>query len=178
MSCLRFLSACIVLLCVMPFVSCAQDAPADRDALETQCLQALAAIKGHADQQPEAYRIYMNLGRLVELRHRFADAEQYYRSAYDLAKITFGERSDPAVRALYSVGTMQLQQGRCQDAGFILHQVLGILESNEGADPRDIAAVLNSLATLQHTTRNPSKAAALMRRVVQILEAHPSPDPE
>jgi tetratricopeptide (TPR) repeat protein len=191
MSSLKFVAACIPLLYVTPFLSCAQSDPksgcidpaavrpqetVDWDTMESQCLQALATTKGQADQQPEAYRINVILAGLVESQHRFADAEQYYRSAYTLAKTVFGERSDPAARSLYGLGTMRLQQGRTREADVSLHQVLSILESDKDANPRDIAAVLNNLAVVQQMTGNLSKAAALMRRVIHILETSPAAD--
>lgn len=191
MSGLKFFTACIALSYVVPFLSRAEDVPKsgcidpgairrqntmDWDALERQCLQALATTKGQTDQQEAAYRIYMNLARLFDLRHRFADAEQYYQSAYTLAKSVFGERSDPVATSLYGVGTMQMQQGRIRDADVMLRQVLSILESDKNANPRDIAATLNNLAAAQHMTRNLSKAAALMSRAVHILETDPGAD--
>jgi len=177
---------------VAPFLSCAENAPkggcidlagisrhaaADWDVLERQCLQALATTKGQTDQQEAAYRIHMSLANLFEHQHRFADAEQYYRSACTLAKSAFGEQSDSLASALYGLGTMRLQQGRSREADVLLHQVLSILESGKNANSFDIALTLNNLAEVQHISGNPSKAAALLSKVVHLLETDPTADP-
>jgi tetratricopeptide (TPR) repeat protein len=192
MSCLKCFTAYIPFLYVVPFLSCAENVPksgcvdpvaiarpetADWDLLERQCLQALATTKEQPDQQPATYRVYLTLARLFERQHRFADAEQYYRSAHTLAKSAFGERSDSAANALYGLGTMRLQQGRSREAEVILHQVLSILESDKNANSLDIALTLNILAEAQHMSGNFSKAAALSRTVVHILETDPATDP-
>jgi tetratricopeptide (TPR) repeat protein len=192
MSCLTSLAAYIPFLYVVPFLSWAENVPkggcidplaiarpeaVDWDLLERQCLQALATTKGQRDQQPAAYRIYTNLASLFERQHRFADAEQNYRSAYTLAKSVFGEQSDAAANALYGLGTMRLQQGRSREAEVILHQVLSILESDKDANSFDTALTLNMLSEVQRMNGNPSKAAALMAKVVHILEADPATDP-
>jgi len=176
---------------VAPFLSCAENAPkggcidlagisrhaaADWDVLERQCLQALATTKGQTDQQEAAYRIHMSLANLFEHQHRFADAEQYYRSACTLAKSAFGEQSDSLASALYGLGTMRLQQGRSREADVLLHQVLSILESGKNANSFDIALTLNSLAEAQHMSGNPSKAAALLSKVVHLVETDPTAD--
>jgi tetratricopeptide (TPR) repeat protein len=51
---------------------------------------------------------------------------------------------------------------------------LKLLESNKGAPGIDTAAVLNNLAAVQYVTHHLSKAAALMRKVVGILETEPA----
>ena len=192
MSWSKRLTAYIPFLYVAPFLSCAESVPkvgcidpagisrhaaADWDQLERQCLQTLATTKGQPDQQPAAYRMYLSLAGLFERQHRFADAEQYYRSAYTLAKSAFGEQSDSAANALYGLGTMRLQQGRTREADVSLHEVLSILESSKTATSFDIALTLNNLAEVQRMSGNFSKAAALMRRVVHLLETDPATDP-
>jgi tetratricopeptide (TPR) repeat protein len=191
MSWSKRLTACIPFLYVAPLLSCAENvqkggcidlaeishnAAAGWDALERQCLQALATTQGQTDQQEAAYRIHMSLASLSERQHRFADAEQYYRSACALAKSAFGEQSDSLVSALYGLGTMRLQQGRSREADVLLHQALSILESGNTATSFGIAVTLNSLAEVQHMSGNPSKAAALLSRVVHFLETDPTPD--
>jgi hypothetical protein len=95
---LKFVAACIALFCAKPFPSDAQGAP-KTDCIDPAVIRRPQTLDWGTVQEPSAYRIYLTLGRLGEIQHRFTDAEQYYQSAYSLAKSSFGERSDPVVRA-------------------------------------------------------------------------------
>jgi tetratricopeptide (TPR) repeat protein len=168
---LKFVAACTALFCAKPFASYAQGAP------KGGCIDPAAFRRQQTvGQQPPAYRIYLTLGGLCEIQHRFTEAEQYYQSAYTLAMSVFGERRDRVVNALFGIGTTRLHQGRIRQADASFHQVLSILESDNNANPLDIAAVLNNLAVVQQMSGNFSKAAALVRKVVHIVETNPAAD--
>jgi tetratricopeptide (TPR) repeat protein len=187
---LKFVAACIALFCAKPFPSDAQGAPNSDcidpaafrqqtvgwDTVDSPRSQTLTTTAGQTGQQSAAYRIYLTLGWLCEIQHRFTDAEQYYQSAYRFARSAFGERTDPVVKALYGIGATRLDQGRIREADASFHQALSILESGNNANPLDIAAVLNNLAAVQQMSGNFSKAAALMRKVVHIVETDPAAD--
>ena len=83
------------------------------DAAERHCLQALdAAVKAQRDRRP---------ARLYEVRHKYAEAEKYYRSAYNIAKTLFAAQSDEVAKALNHLGKMQVQQGRISETDGTFH---------------------------------------------------------
>jgi tetratricopeptide (TPR) repeat protein len=188
---LKVVVACIALVYATPFPSHAQGGPkgdcidtaeiggqqiVNWDTVDTPRVQAFTTTESQAYQQAVAYRTYLALGGSCETHHRFTDAEQYYQSAYALAKSAFGERNDLVLRALYGIATTRLDLGRVREADVSFHQILNILESDKNADPLEIGAVLNSLAVVQQMSGNFSSAAALIRKVVHIVETKAAAD--
>src|SRR5260370_16112341 len=186
---LKFIAVWLPLSYAMPFLSCAQSAPksgcidsgairgqqtVDWETVERHCLEELATTKGQANQQLVVHRIYLSLADLYEMQHRFTDAEQYFQSAYDLAKSVFGERSGHVVRPLYGLGSTRLQLGQSREADVYFHQLLSILESDANANRMDIAAVLNNLAAVQHMPAHFSKPTTLMLTTFHIFESDPA----
>ena len=145
----------------------------DSDTADSLVPHTLNATQAQPDRRVAAYQTYLTLGSFCENQHRFTDAEQYYQSAYTLARSAFGDRSDAVVRTLHGVGEMRLALGRTREADSVFRRVLNILESDRNANPLDIAAVLNSRAVVEQMDGNVSKAVALMRRVVRITESNP-----
>lgn len=154
-----------------------KDAP-DWDAVEGRLLRALDSAASAKTDPAAIYRIYRGLANLNQARHQYAKAENYYQSTYKVAKSLFGDQSEEAVKAVNSLGEMQLEQGRPWEADRAFHQALKILESDEKASRIDTAAVLNNLAAVQHATGNVSRAAELMRKVVGIFETDPAANEE
>jgi tetratricopeptide (TPR) repeat protein len=131
-----------------------------------------------SNQQAMAYWTYLRVGQRHETGYRFAEAEQQYQLAHNLAKTLFGDQSDEAVIALNHLGMMRSEQGRIGDADRTFRQVLKILEARTETSRLDIAGVLNNLAIVRQMSGNYSGAAALMRRVIGVLETEPAAEQE
>src|SRR5208283_2286042 len=96
----------------------------DFDAVEGRLLRALDSAVNATTDPTAVYRIYQGLANLNEARHQYNKAESYYQSTYNVAKSLFGDQSEEVVKAVNSLGEMQLEQGRPWEADRAFHQAL------------------------------------------------------
>jgi CHAT domain-containing protein len=104
---------------------------------------------------------YRNLGSVLRMRGRFADAEVLLRKALDLVESANGRTSHQAIGVLFNLGNLLTAQSRYRDAEAVLRDAL---DRQLAAAPRDKAAIqaYNMLANVERQLGRYAEAEALL----------------
>jgi eukaryotic-like serine/threonine-protein kinase len=127
---------------------------------ESLQLQPDARDKAHIDTLSELGQALIGAGDLPA-------AELPLLEAWRLSQSTFGAASAESGHALWVLGMLRLQQGQYEAAKDLLVRSLGILETS-GAQPADISAVLDDLATVYTREQQWSLAKQNYERSLEI----------
>jgi tetratricopeptide (TPR) repeat protein len=112
-----------------------------------------------------------NLGEIDRAQHRYHEAIANYRGAAAIwERLGSADRAD----ALANLGEVERLQGDFAAAEADLERAVSILEARFGADSSRASPPLVSLARVALAERQPTRASALLERVLRIDDANPA----
>jgi tetratricopeptide (TPR) repeat protein len=136
-------------------------------------------------EQEALWASYRQAGHEARLGHRFAEAEQHFRDALQIAE-QFGHADPRLAETLTDLALLQMGPGRrsdrASDAEAFLRRALAIREQAFGPDHPEVAQTLIHLATLPvtfhpHRRSDPAVSLPDLERAVAILERAEALDP-
>jgi CHAT domain-containing protein len=106
---------------------------------------------------------YRNLGSVLRMRGKFADAEVILRKSLTLVENANGRDSVSAIRVMFNLGYLLTAQSRYKDAEAVLRDAL---QRQLGAAPRDkdMIQAYNALANVERQLGRYEEAESLLRK--------------
>jgi tetratricopeptide (TPR) repeat protein len=148
------------------------------DAAEASCAEALAL--GMRDLGPDHPALVPCLNQLASVRlarGEFAAASVQLRRVLDISEAHYGAEHESLAGSLSALAHAHLRAGQLAEAEPLLVRLRDIV-LRRAASPLEMAAVLESLASLRHAQEEYVAAEQLWRQVVEIRErALPADDP-
>ncbi len=120
--------------------------------------------------------IRSDLGFVVVLLGRFADAETWYRSALDVEPAEGENGSAAFAGVMAGLANALVRQGKLTEPEELLTRALSIQEARFGKEHPKLAPTLASLAQLKIRLDDPAAAGPLIQRVVSITRTFSSSD--
>ena len=148
------------------------------EASEKQLRRALAEAEEFA--HPRLIASASNdLGQLLQVTNRLAEAEPLMRRALAIAEAELGRQAPSVVSYLNNLAVLLFETSRFSDAELLLRRALAITEAGSGEQHSSVANCLNSLAILLRATDRTEEAEKLLRRALAIAQVevgahHPS----
>ena len=135
--------------------------------------QYLAAWEMRRDHLGPAHRETLkaqhNLALVREREGKPDEAEQLIRERVDLARTNHGDRSELLSRALYAHSSFFVRQRRAEEAKSVLRELLVVVAPVAEADPRKVASVSFSLASLLTEPGEAEEALELLSKISDVL---------
>jgi CHAT domain-containing protein/Flp pilus assembly protein TadD len=142
---------------------------ADAQALYEESLRLRKRVLG--DDHPVVVAVMLDLGNVLRLRGRDAEAEKQLAAALSLRKATLGDHPYTAL-AMNELAVLYQKMGRCAEAETLYRQSLDIREATQGKDHLDLVTTLSNVAHLYYTTDRYVDAEHWWRRSLLIQESH------
>ena len=144
---------------------------------------ALAPHAGTVARHADAARLHwptiplmFALGKYLNTRSQFLEAEPLYRRALAIAEDVYEPDHDAIAVCLTSLAQLLHTASRYTEAEPLMRRALAIAERLHGPDRLEIAVCLNNLASLLHATNRRADAEPLMLRALAITERLRGPD--
>jgi tetratricopeptide (TPR) repeat protein len=121
-------------------------------------------------------RLMDDLGRLLQTKCLWAEAESLYRRELQIVEARYGPDHPQVASAVNNLGTLLQATNHPSEAEALMRRVVRILELGPGGERPDLAAALSNLASLLQATNRREEAEPLMRRALSIDEACHGPN--
>lgn len=143
------------------------------DLLEAEKLlgRCLAIHQSHA-QDVRTAEALNNLGELLRVQERFAEAEPRLLAALELRQGLLGPEHPLTVQSLANLAKLRYAQGRFSEAEVLLRHSLRVRRAHLAADHPDVAATLNDLAMLLEALGDFPQAEELLAQAVAGYAGH------
>ena len=137
------------------------------------------AVAGLADEAGTAEptgQLLAQLGILLDVKARYAEAERLKRRAVAIGEATLRPNDPELARRLSNLAALLKATNRLAEAEPIMRRALAISEKSLGQDHPQVATGLNNLAAMLYDMNRPAEAEPLYRRALAIDEARYGPD--
>jgi CHAT domain-containing protein/tetratricopeptide (TPR) repeat protein len=145
--------------------------------VESFSKRALAIVERTlGPQNPDSAKVLRKLGVAYDGEHRYAEAAAQFQRAIDILTKAFGPDNRFLSGVLISQGKLLEHTGRADEAEQAYSHALAIDRKILGADHPDTARVLNDLAVLSLSLKDPANAIAYARQATAAIIAHAAED--
>jgi len=121
-------------------------------------------------------RLINQLGLLLQMKARYAEAEPLLRRALAIAEAGYGPYHLEVAINLNNLAALLWITNRLSEAEPLYRRALEIFEGSYGPDHPDVAKGFNNLAVLLRSANRPGEAEPLLRQALAISEASYGPD--
>ena len=128
-------------------------------------------VKGEAPVDPGSSRSAQRGMTLIELDRR-TDGETRMRECIELARSTFGPRSELVATALNNLGLSMQARGELADAAQTLGEAAEIERELHGADHAGLGQILNNLGLVRIRSGDYAAARPLLEEALRIAGTH------
>ncbi len=136
----------------------------------------LVLLEKTVRQSPRSVRVNRNLGKLLQRKGRYAEAEHFLKRGVEIMEGTLGPDHPKVATSLNNLAWHYTKRGQYAKAEPLLIRALAIAEKTLGPDHTNVAIMLNNLASAHFKQGNYTKAEHLIKRALEIREGTLRPD--
>lgn len=120
----------------------------------------------------------LHMGAVKQEAGAFAEAEDLFRRALEIAERSLGAENPALVPVMTSLASALVMEGRFDDAGPLVHRALAVSENGSAQLDPDLAIVFNELARLCLKQSAHELAEPLLLRMFELKRAKGEDHPE